>query len=211
MIWIKKLNINFKHEKIYRDFDLHVRKGNKIAFTGESGKGKSTLLNLLAGFIPDFRGEVTVDGIPLNAKNIGIIRRYLAWLPQDTSLNIINVRELFEMPFTFTLNREHFPSEKQISEIFSAFELKEALLDKKVKQISGGQKQRILLASALLQKKPLLLLDEPSSALDIRIKKQVTDYILALPDVTVIAVTHDEYWMSRSDRILNLDEEAVCE
>lgn len=207
MISISDLCITFKEEEIYKNFFLSVKKGDKIAITGESGKGKSTLLNLLAGFIPNFKGNVSIDGLDLSSKNICEIRKKLAWLPQETALKLMTVNDLFYTPFHFAHNKAGYPGKEQVSEIFSAFELDEALLGKKVKQISGGQKQRIILAACVLQNKPIMLLDEPSSALDPRIKKRVTDHILGTKDSTILAVTHDEYWMEQSDRIIHLGGE----
>ena len=175
MIEIKDLNISFENEIIFKDFSLSLKKGEKLAVTGESGKGKSTLLNLLAGFIPDYKGNISIFGIELNHITILEIRKKIAWLPQDTSLNIKTVKELFFAPFEFHLNKENRPSKKEISEMFKHFDLSENLLQKKVKEISGGQKQRIILASCLLSEKPLLLADEPTSALDEKIKHKVTD------------------------------------
>lgn len=207
MINIKNLDISFNAEQIFKDFSLSVKKGQKLAITGESGKGKSTLMNLLCGFIPDFEGEVFINGIEMTPKNICEIRKNTAWLPQETALNVMSVKDLFYTPFDFVLNKKNRPSKEQVSDIFSAFSLDEALLEKKIKEISGGQKQRIILASCVLQKKPIMLLDEPSSALDKRIKKRVTDYILGLKDTSIIAVTHDDYWMTCSDKVLSLGGE----
>ncbi len=207
MIQIQNLFITFGNEHIYEDFSLNIKKGEKIAISGESGKGKSTFLNLLTGFISDFEGDVFVDGLELNPKNIYNIRKKYAWLPQETALNMQSVKDLFFTPFNFSLNKEKRPEQKQIDDIFTAFSLDESILDKKVKEISGGQKQRVLLASCVLQKKAILLLDEPSSALDKRIKKRVTDHILGLKNTTIIAVTHDEYWMKCSDKVISLDKD----
>ena len=96
------------------------------------------------------------------------------------------------------------PKKDDIDSLFSKFHLTEDLKSKKVKEISGGQKQRILLISCLLLKKPLLLLDEPTSALDKSIRKRVTDHILSIKDITVIASTHDEYWIKNSDKLIQL-------
>lgn len=205
MIGINDLNINFNEEVIFKDFSLSVCKGEKIAIVGKSGKGKSTLLNLLAGFITDYKGQITIDGIYLESKNIQEIRKKIAWLPQDISLNLRTVNELIFTPFTFSINKEKKPSNKEISDIFNEFELSENLLIKTLKEISGGQKQRIMLASCLLMKKPLLLLDEPTSALDETSKKKVADYILNKQDITVIAVSHDKYWIENSNKTLLLE------
>lgn len=128
----------------------------------------------------------------------------MAWLPQDTSLKLKTTEELLYAPFEFLLNKYNIPTNLEIFEIFKEFDLSENLLTKKLKEISGGQKQRIILASCLLLKKPLLLIDEPTSALDEHIKKKVTDYILNKKDLTVIAATHDDYWIEHSDKVIHL-------
>lgn len=204
MTEISNLTLHFNNEIIFNNFSLKIQRGEKIALTGESGKGKSTLLNLLCGFIPDYDGTISVLGKKLNAENISDIRKNIAWLPQDTSLAVKTVNELFFEPFEFVLNKPLKPTKKEVTEIFSTFELSENLLTKKTNEISGGQKQRIILASCLLLKKPLLLADEPTSALDENIKKKVTDYILNKKDITVIAATHDKYWIKNSDRVIEL-------
>ncbi len=204
MVKINNLSIEFKSEVIFKKFSLEIRKGEKIAISGKSGRGKSTLLNLLAGFIPDFSGEVFIDNIRLEPGNIGEIRGLIAWLPQDTSLNFDTVSDLFYAPFGFAKNKKDIPGKDEISEIFKAFELDESLMSKGIKEISGGQKQRIILASCMLLKKPLVLLDEPTSALDENIKEKVTDYILDKKDITVLAATHDAYWVDNSDKEIKL-------
>lgn len=204
MIKIKNLNINYQKEVIYNDFNLVLKKGEKLAITGKSGSGKSTLLNLLAGFIPDFKGQVSVNNIVLNSETINEIRKLISWLPQEVVLKFSSVSELFFAPFEFALNKDAKPSKQDIDHIFYTLELSTSLLSKDIKEISGGQKQRIVLASCLLLNKPILLVDEPTSALDYSIKKKVTDFILNKNDLTVIAATHDNYWAENSDKVVHL-------
>lgn len=204
MLEISNLKIEFNNEIIFNNFSYSIKKGDKVAVIGKSGKGKSTLLNLLAGFIPDFDGKVKINGMSLNYENISEIRKQIAWLPQETALNFKTVNELFFAPFEFELNKILKPSDKEIKTIFDELELSINLLKKKTKEISGGQKQRIILASCLLLNKPLLLIDEPTSALDEHIKKKVTDYVLGKDYLTVIAATHDDYWIGKSDRVIKL-------
>lgn len=204
MIDIKGLGIDFKMESIYKDFSLTIKKGEKLAIIGESGKGKSTLLNLMAGFIPDFEGQIDINGTQLNTKTASTIRKDIAWLPQETNLNFKNVTDLIFAPFEFKTNKKLKPSMNQVEKTLNELELPKNILSKAIKEISGGQKQRVAIASCLLLNKPLMLLDEPTSALDQSIKKSVTDYILSQKDLTVVSVTHDDYWIKRSDRILHL-------
>ncbi len=204
MIEIKNLNISFNDEVIFNNFSLSLKKGEKLALTGKSGKGKSTLLNLLGGFIPNFEGEVSVNGIVLNRQNINEIRKITAWLPQEFAFNFETVNELLFAPFGFALNREKTPDKEQVLKILDSFEISETLLSKKVKEISGGQKQRIILASCMLLQKPVLLFDEPTSALDESIKQRVSNYILSRKDLTVIAASHDKYWIENSDLVIQL-------
>jgi len=177
MITISNLYLQFQKELIFKDFSLKVSKGERLSIVGDSGKGKSTLLHLLLGFVPDFKGDVNISTLQLNAKNIKNIRKQIAWLPQEIALNFQTVEQLFMAPFDLEINKKHLPIQKEIATIFRAFDLSEDLLKKKTKEISGGQKQRILLASIFLTKKPIILLDEPTSALDTAVKKKITDYV----------------------------------
>ncbi len=204
MVTINNLNISFGNEVVHKNFSLSVKRGEKLAIAGESGRGKTTLLNVLAGFIPQYEGEISVDGIVLSSKTVYEIRSKMAWLPQDTSLNLDSVEELLLAPFDFLQNRDNKPTKEDIAAIFHAFDLSEELLSKKVSEISGGQKQRVILASCMLLNKPLLLIDEPTSALDNAVKEKVANYILKRDNITVIAVTHDHYWIENSDNVLHI-------
>ena len=204
MIQIEHLSLSFQDQKIFEDFSYFIKPGEKVAITGKSGRGKSSLLNVILGFIPAYKGKILVDGLLLRPSTVRQIRKRTAWLPQDTSLNSTTVKEMLFTPFEFSGNKKLRPREDDVSVLFNKFQLDTELLEKKVKEISGGQKQRILLVSSLLMKKPILILDEPTSALDDTIKKIVTDHILQTENVTVLASVHDEYWINKSDKIIEL-------
>lgn len=204
MIRIENLSVTFEDQKIFQNFSFHIEKGEKIALVGESGKGKSTLLNVLTGFIPQFSGAIYIDDIELNVTNIKKIRKKISWVPQDTNLNFDSVKDLLYTPFEFHVNKRKKPTEKDVLNIFSKLLLTKDILYKKVKEISGGQKQRVILTGSLLLNKPILFVDEPTSALDEESKKAISDYVLSNKELTVLAATHDEYWAKFSDRILEL-------
>jgi ABC-type bacteriocin/lantibiotic exporter with double-glycine peptidase domain len=204
MIKIDNLNVSFNDEKIYNNFSLNIKHGEKITIVGESGSGKSTLLNILSGFISEFTGKIVIKDMLLSPININKIRALTAWLPQNTFIQFQTVNEMFFLPFRFNLNKNNTPSKNEIDTIFDIFELPVSILKKHSKDISGGQRQRILLASCLLLKKPILLLDEPTSALSNNVKHKITDYILSNKDTTIISASHDNYWIDKSDRIIEL-------
>ncbi len=204
MIEITKLNLSFQNETIFENFNTLIKKGEKVALSGASGKGKSCLLNLLAGFIPEYEGVIRIFGKTLSPDTVSEIRKLTAWLPQDISFKTEHAKELFYAPFTFNFNKRNKPSLNEIAEIFDLFGLPKNILSKKTREISGGQKQRLLLASCLLLKRPLILLDEPTSALDEAIKQKIIDYILSEKEQTVIAATHDEYLIEHSSKVIHL-------
>ncbi|NPA69146.1 MAG: ATP-binding cassette domain-containing protein [Chlorobi bacterium] len=204
MINIKNLFLSFENELIFDNFSATIKAGEKVAVTGKSGSGKSTLLNILAGFVTGYSGDIEIFEKKLCPENIREIRKNISWMPQDISFPVKTVKELFFEPFEFAANKHLKPSKKSVSDIFSLFDLRYELTEKKTNEISGGQKQRIILASCLLLRKSLLLLDEPTSALDERIKQKITDYILSRKNLTVIAATHDEYWIKNSDKVIVL-------
>ncbi|NPA46452.1 MAG: ABC transporter ATP-binding protein [Chlorobi bacterium] len=205
MIHVQDLKVDFGSHSLFGGLSFHVKAGEKVAVKGESGSGKSTLLHTLLGFIPQFEGHIEIDGLALNPSNIHEIRRRTSWVPQDLRFTVFpTVREMFYAPFRFKNNRHLMPRPEEMERIFHAFEISEDLLDRQIKEISGGQKQRLILAAAVLLRKPVLLLDEPTSALNVEIKNKITDYLLGLEGITLMAATHDEYFISKADRIINL-------
>ena len=204
VIQVKNIKVAYGSQVVIENLSFEVEQGQKVAITGESGKGKSTVLNVLAGFTPFQSGEVLLFDKSLDETNIGFIRQQLAWLPQETALHFDSVQEMIDAPFEFAANEANKPTQTQIEEVFENLSLPLELLQKTPTTISGGQRQRILLASSLLLKKPLLITDEPTSALDEVNRQRITDFVLSHKELTVIAATHDKYWMEKSDKIIAL-------
>jgi putative ABC transport system ATP-binding protein len=207
MIVVENLSLSFDQKPVISKLSFRINKGEKAALTGSSGSGKTTLLNLLAGFITDYTGTLEIDGKSLNERHLKYIRNRFAWVPQNVSLNQEYVMDLFDVTFAFFGNKKHKPDEKAILELFKNFKLEDDILKKKFNEISIGQKQRVLLCNALLMKKPILIIDEPTAALDNETKTLVCDYILGIKDLTVIAATHDDYWIGKSNRVIDIQYE----
>ncbi len=206
MIRVKDLGIRYGDQWILQNLSFEIPDGAKVAIRGESGSGKTSLLNALLGFVPPAAGQVYFDQTPLSPSTVDQIRRQTAYVPQELGFTVFpNLKTLFWRPFEFKANAGKKPSEEKIREVFARFQLDYKLLNRPVKEVSGGQKQRILLALAVLLDKPYIFLDEPTSALDKDNKNRVADYFFSLRD-TVIAVTHDETWIERSTMVIDLDQ-----
>ncbi len=207
MIDVKQITVSFGDLKIIEDLTFSVPKQKICVIKGESGSGKSTLLKTLLGFVPHFSGKIVINGIELNDKNVAKIRKFTAWLPQQTEIYFDTVKELFFAPFELKANKRLLPSKGQIEQIFQSLNISTQLLDKKISQISGGQKQRIALASILLLKKPLILLDEPTSALDKGNELLVIETIRKFAaNSTLLIASHTPAWFGVADLIVDLDQ-----
>ncbi len=207
MIDVKQITVSFGDLKIIEDLTFSVPKQKICVIKGESGSGKSTLLKTLLGFVPHFSGKIVINGIELNDKNVAKIRKFTAWLPQQTEIYFDTVKELFFAPFELKANKRLLPSKGQIEQLFQSLNISTQLLDKKISQISGGQKQRIALASILLLKKPLILLDEPTSALDKGNELLVIETIRKFAaNSTLLIVSHTPAWFGVADLIVDLDQ-----
>lgn len=189
------------------DFDLGVEKGEFVSFLGPSGCGKTTTLRMVAGFENPTQGTITLDGNditnkPPNQRNMGMIFQSYALFPNMTvSQNIafgLRVRKAGKSEV-----------DERVKEMVSLVNL-EKHVDKYPYQLSGGQQQRVSLARALAIRPDVLLLDEPLSALDAKIRvnlrAQIRDIQRKL-GITAIFVTHDqEEALSISDRIVVMYE-----
>lgn len=188
-----ELNLDFQYEQMPMHFNLSVPKGERVAVVGESGAGKSTLLNLIAGF--EIPTATSGQKLQLNGKNclgVEVAHRPVSMLFQDNNvfphLTVAQNIGLALVPsLKLTANQQ-----SQVAEIARQMGL-EALLTRRADQLSGGQKQRVALARTLLRNQPILLLDEPFSALDPQRRielQQLVAEICQQRQLTLLMVTH---------------------
>lgn len=165
-------NVTFRYEDgkedVLKDFNLHVKKGESIAFVGESGGGKSTLLQLVVGFLKATDGQILVDGHDINDINLRSYRTHIAMVPQNTVLFSGSIKD----NITYGMD----VSNEKLDEIIDVACLKEVIerlpdgintnVGEHGDMLSGGQKQRISIARALIRNPKVIILDEATSALD---------------------------------------------
>lgn len=184
-------------------FDLQVKAQEKIAIIGASGAGKSTLLNLIAGFEQGHAGEIWLNGE--NHTQTEPHLRPVSMLFQDNNLfPHLTVEQNLGLGIhpSLKLNRDE---KQRVQQVASAVGL-QAFLNRKPTALSGGQKQRVAIARCLLRDKPILLLDEPFSALDPQLRQEMLNLIDGLcteKKLTLLLVTHQPSELAeRFDRII---------
>jgi len=194
-ITAKNISKSFKKKVLFKDLSFEINKGDKVCITADSGKGKSTLLKILLGLETFQNGSILIDGKELNSENIQEIRKNIAWLPQDLSINIEQGFELIEL---LKIDKKLFISYlKQLG-------ITESLLNQNFQSLSGGQKQRLLLASCLSLEKPLLFVDEPTSALDKNAISLLIKTIWKKKNITLISASHNKGWIDACSLIIKL-------
>ncbi|QLB12562.1 thiamine transport system ATP-binding protein [Bisgaardia hudsonensis] len=207
-----KLNTFFDYPEMPMYFDLHIKPQQKVAIIGESGAGKSTLLNLIAGFEKADRGEIWLNGE--NHSYSFPAERPVSILFQDNNLfTHLTVQQNIALGIKPNLKLSSIELER-MNEVASAVGL-QALLHRLPNELSGGQKQRVALARCLLRDKPILLLDEPFSALDPQLRLEMLNLIEQLSNdkkLTLVIVTHQPDELNgKIDRILKINAGRVSD
>ncbi|MDD4102142.1 MAG: ABC transporter ATP-binding protein [Kiritimatiellae bacterium] len=207
-IEINGLGVRHNNSWVLRGFDLKVLPGEKVALSGPSGSGKSTVLKCVMGLVEPQEGSISVQGRALNAHSIWSLRHQLAYVAQEPDLGTGTPRQALESAFAYKANVGLRDNLKKLPVLAERFKLSESLLDKESVSLSGGEKQRFALVAALLLERPIILLDEVSSALDKVNKQVVVDFIQEAVDTTVVSVAHDPDWLSFAERVVHLDIKA---
>lgn len=211
-------SINFDHvsyrypdadENIITDLNLDVNPGECIAFVGASGSGKSTIMNMIIGFLPPTEGTLKIDGKPIDALNLTSYRHFISVVPQNSILFTGTIKE------NITYGLTDIPEEKinEVVHLANIDEFTDELpdgLDTQVGEnggnLSGGQKQRISIARALIRDPKILILDEATSALDNISEYHVQQAINHLTEGrTTFIVAHRLSTIRNADRIVVMD------
>lgn len=192
--------------RVVQDFNLNVHKGEFVSLLGPSGCGKTTTLQMIAGFAEVTEGSIELDGKDItrakaNARGLGIVFQTYALFPHMT------VRENVE----FGLEMRKCPAAERRERALQTLALVhlDKHIDRYPRELSGGQRQRVALARALVIKPPVLLLDEPLSNLDAKLREEMQFELREIQrkvGTTAIMVTHDQAEaMSISDRVVVME------
>ncbi len=193
MITLKNLNYKIKRRTLLSDLNFEIMQGEYIYITGESGTGKTTLLNIIGGLIKPNEGEVIIDSISSSQSDFHKIRsNKISYILQEYGL-LTDETVLRNMEIAKSLCNATVYDDQQSSYIIETLELTQ-LLKTKAKNLSGGEIQRVKIAQALIRNTPIILCDEPTSSLDNRLKHIVLDLLEEehhRNNKTIVHVTHD--------------------
>ncbi|HPR64767.1 MAG TPA: ABC transporter ATP-binding protein [Thermoanaerobaculia bacterium] len=187
----KNISVQFAGKTILSNVDFSLDSGKFAILTGESGMGKSTLLRLFLGFTLPAKGQISISGTEMNEHTVWELRKKIAFVPQEPEPGEGAVREVVLRPFLFQANREIYPDPQEVTDTLHLLGLPSSTLDERTSTLSGGERQRLVLAQALLLKRPILLLDEPISALDPQNQERVFSALSGLKERTILAVIHN--------------------
>ena len=199
-------NVFLADDTLPMTFDLQVAAGERIAIIGPSGAGKSTLLNLIAGFVLPTQGNIWLNGE--NHTRSAPYERPVSMLFQENNLfPHLTVQQNLALGLKTSLKLTAHEQD-QIEQVADAVGLT-SFLSRLPNSLSGGQKQRVALARCLLRDKPILLLDEPFSALDPELRMDMLNLIDALchsTNLTLLLVTHQPSELTdKVDRMLRIE------
>ncbi|WP_337664456.1 ABC transporter ATP-binding protein [Suilimivivens sp.] len=190
---------------VLKNVSFHIRPGETVAFVGGSGAGKTTILNLVIGFIKTTEGRILIDGMDLNTLNLQSYRSHIAVVPQQSILFSGTIRD------NITYGMNHI-SDELMNQVVKAANLEELIaslpegLDTQITEhgnsLSGGQRQRISIARAFVRNPRILILDEATSALDTISEKKIQEAIHNLvQNRTTLIVAHRLSTIRDADRI----------
>jgi len=194
---LRGVGFDYNSTLVLRDVGLDVGKGELLGILGPNGSGKSTLLSLMDGILKPRQGDVEVTGVPLGALGRGAIARKIAMVAQENqfrfSFSVMQVVLMGRFPYLKWLRSE---GEQDIAVARAALEVTHCLglADRPIHALSGGERQRVLIARALAQEPQVILLDEPTSFLDLKFKREIFQLIGRLSrekDLSVVVVSHD--------------------
>ena len=211
MIELQHIWKQFGSRVIFSDLSLNFQSGMVYALIGDSGCGKTTLLNMLAKLEIFDKGEIFYKGNPLTSiKNEEFYRNELGYLFQYFGLlESQTIRENLELGMIGKKKNKKQEKERLLLQALQAVRLDYLSLNQKIYELSGGEAQRVALAKIILKNPPLILADEPTASLDPKNSKEIMEILLELRNAnrTIIIATHSPSIWKMADQVIRLSKD----
>lgn len=210
---VKNLKFGYTEDLTLKDISFKIKKGKFISIIGPNGSGKSTLLKNLNRIYTPNKGKVILESVDINRIKTKELAKKIALVPQNTTIDyeftveeiVLMGRHPYKKRFQMEDNND-YEIVKEALELTNTFHLK----DRIITEISGGERQRVIIAKALAQNPSIILLDEPTSHLDINHQIEILNLLRKLnkeKGTTIVLVIHDINLASRySDEVIMLNE-----
>lgn len=207
---------SYRDNKILKDFNLDIKKGEFLTIIGSSGCGKTTILKLINGLLTPDDGKIYVGGEDISKVNQIELRRSIGYVIQGVGLfPHMNVRKNISYVPNLTKRESKREIELKVEKLIKVVGLSEDMLNRYPSELSGGQRQRIGIARALAASPSILLMDEPFGAVDEITRKLLQEEILRIYkefNVTIIFITHDiKEALKLGTRVLVMDKGEVIQ
>lgn len=202
-------NVCFSYEKdkeVLKNISFSLNKGNKYAVVGQSGSGKSTMLNLLLRYYTEYEGNIYIDGVDNRELKLSNLYRLISAIHQDVFMFDSDIKDNICLYNDYS--EEEIKKAVEFSGLSNIINNVEgginALVGENGGNLSGGEKQRISIARAIIKRTPIIFLDEATSSLDNEASWKVENSILNLKDITALIITHklSGDLLKRYDKIL---------
>ena len=206
MIEIKNVSKSFGNKKIFENLNITIKNGEFVVFSGVSGCGKTTLLNMIGAIEKVDGGEILVDGVDISKRKnqMPYFKTKVGFLFQNFAL-VENKTVRENLKFVRNDCKTDLTIEEALKEVGLEKEI-----DSKVYALSGGEQQRAALARLILKKCDIILADEPTGSLDRKNAEAVLNILQKLNEKgkTIVLVTHDEEIKKRGDRVIELGDKS---
>jgi len=215
-IQIKNVHFNYPmRRECLTDINIDIKSGDKVAFIGKSGTGKSTLAKLLLSYYPATQGSILYNGYNMQDINKESLRKNITLVPQTAFFFSGTLFEnlVFGLDKNIKIDKVMRACEDAcISEYIESLPLRyDTLVEENASNFSGGQKQRFAIARALLRKNPILILDEATSSIDGFTEHEIIHKLIAKKKLTLIIIAHRLSVVKRCTNIFVLDENEIVE
>ena len=214
-IEFRNVNFEYDYEPVLKNVSFHVKPGQTVAIFGQTGAGKSTIINLIERFYDVSSGQILIDGIDIKKYNLQALRKNISISMQDVFLFSNTIEENISYGVSeVDSNRVNWAAEMADANNFinKLSESYETVVGERGVGLSGGQKQRITLARSIIKDPSILILDDTTSALDVETETMIQKNLnLIYKDKTSFIIAHRISSIKNSDLILVLDEGEIIE